>query len=1271
MGDSNISIFSMNCRGLRDSKKRLDVFHYIREKNCSIYCLQDTHFLGSECSIIRSQWGYDVYNSCGTSNSRGVCILFNNNFEFEVLSEKHDHEGNFLQVDIRVEKKFVISLLSIYGPNKDDPNFYKNIANILENNQNSDFTVICGDWNLIQDFHLDSNNYVNINNPNARSEVLNMASKFDLVDPWRLANPKSKMFTWQKRNPVKKGRLDFFLVSNELLNLIECSKIEPGYRTDHSAIVLKLRLSNFKRGPGLWRFNTSLLEDKDYVDLIKNIIHKTKIEYATFPYDKENIHKISDNELQFIIDDSQFLEMLLLNIRSQTISFCKQKKKRSNIRIKSLERQLSFLHLIKQNTQSSIFDEIYDELTTELENIRRQIMKGVQIRTRVRWIEHGEKPTKYFANLEKRNFVNKNVTKLFGQGGEIITDQSKLLLEISNFYKSLYTSKDDHLDNADLENMIKHNDVPKLSNEARLYFDKLIDSKEVLNVLKNMKNNKSPGPDGLPAEFFKFFWKDISAFLVRSFNNSYLKGFLPISQNQGAISILPKGNKPRELLTNWRPISLLNTSYKILSSCIAHRLKSVVNVLCHKDQKGFIKGRYIGENTRNIYDLLQSTEENNIPGLLVLIDFEKAFDSISWKFIYKTLEFFRFGKFFIDWIKLLNSNVKLCVLQHGTTSEYFSVGRGCRQGDPVSPYLFILCVEILGILFRQNNEIKGININKKVYKILQYADDTAIFIDGSERSLKNSLELLDQFSKFSGLKPNLQKTHCVWIGSMKFSDRKLCSEYNLSWKRDSFSMLGIDFSMNLSEMVELNFSKKLLEIEKTFADWSRRQLTVLGKITVVKSFILSKLIHLFIVLPTPSSDFLLRLEKMCFKFIWGGKNDKIKRSILIQDYDLGGCKMIHIKSFIKSLKFTWLKKLVFSSDEMWLSILYENDIFRSHGNFLHFGNKFFELCSRSIKNYFWKDIFAIYNDYISNVSRETEKLPYEPLWYNSGILVDKKYVYYKSWYKRNIVYVYDLLGDDGLLLTYNSFCTKFGFAPPFTEFYGIRKSVQMFFREAKNRTFSVLLPNVPKFLADILFFEKPHKKIYRDFVKKQYCKPSFESKWETKLNFAPSQEWWRKIHLNSVNFTIDTKLRWFQIRLSHHLISTNSFLHKIGVKNSYLCSFCGKENEDLIHLYWLCDFTKTFWNSVDFWYSQKYNISLNLNNFDVLFGKQDAKPVLNLFLTLAKYHIYTSRLQNSLPNLEVFKKSVQEYFLVEKFIFSKNLDDEFFLERWAPLSLLL
>ena len=296
---------------------------------------------------------------------------------------------------------------------------------------------------------------------------------------------------------------------------------------------------------------------------------------------------------------------------------------------------------------------------------------------------------------------------------------------------------------------------------------------------------------------------------------------------------------------------------------MANRLKPLLEKIIDKSQTGFIKGRFIGDGTRLIYDIMNYTEQKNIDGLLMLIDFEKAFDSVSWQFLYKVLQHFGFGSSFIDWIKLFNSNIKGTILQAGILSDFIDIERGCKQGDPIAPYLFILCAQILLIMVTNNDNIKGIQVGKKNYKITQYADDTTLIMDGSERSLKTALNILEIYGNMSGLKMNTNKTKIVWIGRKKHSKDKLKVCHNLEWGATDFSFLGIDFNVNLEKMPEINFLKATSKIEKLLIGWRKRGLTPLGKIVVIKSLAVPKLNHIVMTCPLGKNSYIKKIEPFC------------------------------------------------------------------------------------------------------------------------------------------------------------------------------------------------------------------------------------------------------------------------------------------------------------------------------------------------------------------------------------------------------------------------
>jgi len=274
-------------------------------------------------------------------------------------------------------------------------------------------------------------------------------------------------------------------------------------------------------------------------------------------------------------------------------------------------------------------------------------------------------------------------------------------------------------------------------------------------------------------------------------------------------------------LKNWRPISLLNVEYKIAPASISARIKSVLTKLISEDQSGFIPGRFIGDNIRLVYDIMYYTERINIPGMILLLDFATAFDSLSWKFMHNVLELFNFGPNIIQWIKMFYTNIVSCVTVNGNLSDWFYIHRGCRQGDLLSPYLFILCAEILSILIKYNDSIKGIKVDTEEFLLSQYADDTSLLLDGSENSLRSTMSVLQFYANISGLKINIEKTKAVWIGSLKDKRDEICQYLDITWESETFTLLGVTFSKYLTDMTDINYQLKLNNIKNLLIQWSK------------------------------------------------------------------------------------------------------------------------------------------------------------------------------------------------------------------------------------------------------------------------------------------------------------------------------------------------------------------------------------------------------------------------------------------------------------------
>jgi exonuclease III len=778
---AHIKIQSLNTRGLADPLKRRDFFKRFREQNVNIVCLQDIHVDPKFVHRVKAEWGLSAVICPLSSRARGVAVLFNN-FDYELHRSRIDPGGNYIILDVTISNSIKFTLVNLYGPNEDNPDFYKNIFNIIDEFGNENY-ILCGDWNLVLDSEKDLFNYKAVNNPKARNQVLSFIAENELVDVWRSFHENDRHYTWSKRHPIKMARLDFFLATENMLSIFSDSHILPKYKSDHAPVNVIINTSMEEHGKGYWKFNNSLLRDHDFVKLIKKEILNIKTLYAASPYNPDFISVCPCKNLIFTISDQLFWEMLLVQLRGRIISYASSKKRKNNELEKSLEEKIQKLDEEMKNNPITVRTHLdtLEQLNLELEDIRNNKIRGTMVRSRARWHELGEKPTSYFCNLENRNHINKKIVELKTDDDTLITGRKEILQAQKLFYENLYTSKIEEIDDAIFFEKLKPEDIPGLSEEEKNRIEGQITYNELLEALKRSKNDKSPGLDGYTSEFFKFFWIDIGHFLLRSINFAYTNNTMSITQKQGVITCLPKPGKPRNSLKNWRPISLLNLSYKLMSSCIAQRIKMVLDSIIHEDQKGFIPGRFIGENIRLLYDIIFETQKQNKPGMLLLIDFEKAFDTVSWCFIKKTLDVFNFGESIQKWIQLFQRNTESCIIQNGHFSTFLKLGRGCRQGDPISPYIFVMCAELLGIAIRNNKGINGIKLWDTTFKISQYADDTSVLLDGSKESLREAIITLEWFYKISGLTVNMDKTKVIWLGSTRESDRRFCRENDLDW----------------------------------------------------------------------------------------------------------------------------------------------------------------------------------------------------------------------------------------------------------------------------------------------------------------------------------------------------------------------------------------------------------------------------------------------------------------------------------------------------------
>ena len=218
-------------------------------------------------------------------------------------------------------------------------------------------------------------------------------------------------------------------------------------------------------------------------------------------------------------------------------------------------------------------------------------------------------------------------------------------------------------------------------------------------------------------------------------------------------------------------------------------------------------------------------------------------------------------------MRTLNKKSSACVIQNGHKFYFCPIMRGTRQGDPLSCYFYLICAEILNILAHENDEISGIRIRDGEYVVCQFADEVEFFLNGSERSLQATLSIFDLYRRLTGQKVNTRKTKAIWVGSMANSVHRLCTDVKLHRTTELFNVLGITFKKDVRDIGDLNFKDIFRKVKNLLRIWRRRNLNLMGRITIIKSLALSKLTYFPMNIPRPPDDSMKQIQKEFFYFI--------------------------------------------------------------------------------------------------------------------------------------------------------------------------------------------------------------------------------------------------------------------------------------------------------------------------------------------------------------------------------------------------------------------
>ena len=561
--------------------------------------------------------------------------------------------------------------------------------------------------------------------------------------------------------------------------------------------------------------------------------------------------------------------------------------------------------------------------------------------------------------------------------------------------------------------------------------------------------------------------------------------------------------------------------------------------------------RYIGEAIRSTYDIIQWAKDNNKTGLILLIDFEKAYDSLSFSYIKKCLKCLNFGESLIRWIELLLHNFSAVINHCGNISEKIKIGRGARQGDPIAIYLFIISIEILAHRIRSDSQIKGFKLENLVHKLEMYADDCTIFLEPASENLRTAVKTLSCFFKLSGLMISVSKTKAIWFGKNHNCEQRLCQDLQLDWDT-KFRLLGVDFDNNLDTM-ESNFPLKIKAIDKLLNCWIYRTLTVYGKITIIKTLALPKLSHLALVLPNLNKTQIKIIENMFFKFLWGNKPDKVSRDHCKLPEKAGGLGFTDINQFWQSLKFSWLRRLCYSGG-FWPKLL-EKTVEKIEGvpvtivDLLQFGPSKLSAIGKKCSNDFWKQIFCSAGDFMQGALYSIpENVILAPFWNNTIIKKNRKAIKISDFPEiaNKVSIVADFYDQEtGELLTKGEFEQKYECLltnETMVELNYIINTARAGLGINNNVKIPFSRPIQP-LLIKIINVAKKGCSAYSKLLRKKNNLTGKlserEKRWHLELQKTYGVDFWNRTYSLAASIKNENKLKFFQFQINRNSLFTN------------------------------------------------------------------------------------------------------------------------------------
>lgn len=510
-------------------------------------------------------------------------------------------------------------------------------------------------------------------------------------------------------------------------------------------------------------------------------------------------------------------------------------------------------------------------LSTHLQNSLKQEEVFLRQKSRVNWLKCGDNNNRYFFNACKGRWNSNKILMLTDANGVKRTTHEEISETAVDYFKNMLGSS------VQVTKFPDNIELPQLLDEQRVLLDAPFTELDVFNTLKHMAKNKCPGPDGLPVEFYLAAWDVVGADVTKGILYFFSTLHLPRIINSSAIALVPK-SQPATLMSDYRPISCCNVLYKCISKMLTARLKLVLPSIISPCQSAFVSQRFIGDNIMLAQALCRNYHLNSgQPRCALKVDIKKAFDTLSWQFLAEALRKMGFPVTFSNWVLKCISSCMLSVKVNGSLEGYFAAKSGLRQGDPLSPYLFVLAMEVMTACIKKSISNSDFSYhwltNEVSISHLIFADDVFLFSKGNASSVSALMEGIHTFSSASGLFPNQNKSHC-FFGNVPSNVQQSILDIT-GFRVGSLPIKYLGLPLISTKLKNVDCIPLIQRICSKIDSWLCRMLSYAGRLQLLKVVLYGVqgywTSHIFL-----QKGVLKQLSSYFTKFLWGGNTTSTK-----------------------------------------------------------------------------------------------------------------------------------------------------------------------------------------------------------------------------------------------------------------------------------------------------------------------------------------------------------------------------------------------------------